>query len=143
MDELGHRPGDGARQEQPDRAGHRAAVSLAIHQMWKKEEGQDVPWVLAFGAPPAAIMAASMPVTEAHYVGAMTGADQTGQVRHSEAPHHEGQLEGFLQTDRRPHLQPQGRVHDPPDRPGRGRYRRVRRPGLPLGVCHALPVRDG
>lgn len=47
-----------------------------IHQMWKKE-GKDVPWALAFGVPPAAIMASSMPipdgVTEAGYVGAMTG----------------------------------------------------------------------
>jgi UbiD family decarboxylase len=47
-----------------------------IHQMWKKE-GRDVPWALAFGVPPAAIMAASMPipdgVTEAGYIGAMTG----------------------------------------------------------------------
>ncbi|KID82238.1 3-octaprenyl-4-hydroxybenzoate carboxy-lyase [Metarhizium guizhouense ARSEF 977] len=48
-----------------------------IHQMWKKE-GRDVPWALAFGVPPAAIMASSMPipdgVTEAGYVGAMTGS---------------------------------------------------------------------
>ncbi|RAK94965.1 UbiD family decarboxylase [Aspergillus ibericus CBS 121593] len=47
-----------------------------IHQMWKKE-GRDVPWALCFGVPPAAIMASSMPipdgVTEADYVGAMTG----------------------------------------------------------------------
>lgn len=47
-----------------------------IHQMWKKE-GRDIPWALAFGVPPAAIMAASMPipdgVTEAGYIGAMTG----------------------------------------------------------------------
>ncbi|KAF7166713.1 hypothetical protein CNMCM5623_000257 [Aspergillus felis] len=47
-----------------------------IHQMWKKE-GKDVPWALCFGVPPAAIMASSMPipdgVTEAGYVGAMTG----------------------------------------------------------------------
>lgn len=48
-----------------------------IQQMWKKE-GRDVPWALAFGVPPAAIMASSMPipdgVTEAGYVGAMTGS---------------------------------------------------------------------
>jgi UbiD family decarboxylase len=47
-----------------------------IHQKWKKE-GRDVPWALAFGVPPAAIMASSMPipdgVTEAEYVGAMVG----------------------------------------------------------------------
>ncbi|KAE8448154.1 Ferulic acid decarboxylase 1 [Mollisiaceae sp. DMI_Dod_QoI] len=47
-----------------------------IHRMWKKE-GKDVPWALAFGVPPAAIMASSMPLpdgcTEAEYVGAMTG----------------------------------------------------------------------
>jgi len=47
-----------------------------IHQMWKKE-GKDVPWALCFGAPPAAIMASSMPlpdgVTEASYIGALTG----------------------------------------------------------------------
>ncbi|CAG8084375.1 unnamed protein product [Penicillium salamii] len=48
-----------------------------IHQMWKKEK-RDVPWALAFGVPPAAIMASSMPipdgVSEAAYVGAMTGS---------------------------------------------------------------------
>ncbi|KAF2091008.1 putative 3-octaprenyl-4-hydroxybenzoate carboxy-lyase [Saccharata proteae CBS 121410] len=47
-----------------------------IQQMWKKE-GKDVPWALAFGVPPAAIMASSMPLpdglTEAEYIGAMTG----------------------------------------------------------------------
>ncbi|KAH8646115.1 3-polyprenyl-4-hydroxybenzoate decarboxylase [Xylariales sp. PMI_506] len=47
-----------------------------IHEMWKKV-GRDVPWALCFGVPPAAIMASSMPipdgVTEAGYVGAMTG----------------------------------------------------------------------
>jgi phenacrylate decarboxylase len=47
-----------------------------IHQMWK-EIGKDVPWALCFGVPPAAIMAASMPipdgVTEAGYIGALTG----------------------------------------------------------------------
>ena len=47
-----------------------------IHQMWNKE-GKDVPWALALGVPPAAIMAASMPipegVTESGYIGAMTG----------------------------------------------------------------------
>lgn len=47
-----------------------------IHQMWKAI-GKDVPWALALGVPPAAIMAASMPLpdgcTEAGYIGAMTG----------------------------------------------------------------------
>lgn len=47
-----------------------------IHQLWKKEN-KDVPWALAFGVPPAAIMAASMPipdgVSEAEYVGSITG----------------------------------------------------------------------
>lgn len=47
-----------------------------IHQMWKKK-GRDMPWALALGVPPAAIMAASMPLpdgcTEAGYIGAMTG----------------------------------------------------------------------
>ncbi|KEQ58048.1 UbiD-domain-containing protein [Aureobasidium melanogenum CBS 110374] len=50
-----------------------------IHQadeLWKKE-GRDVPWALCFGVPPAAIMASSMPlpagVTEAEYIGSMTG----------------------------------------------------------------------
>ncbi|KAK5991488.1 Ferulic acid decarboxylase 1 [Cladobotryum mycophilum] len=47
-----------------------------MHALWKKA-GQDVPWALAIGVPPAAIMASSMPipdgVTEASYVGAMTG----------------------------------------------------------------------
>lgn len=47
-----------------------------IHNLWKKE-GKDVPWALCLGVPPAAIMAASMPlptgVTEAEYIGSMTG----------------------------------------------------------------------
>lgn len=32
-----------------------------IHQLWKAE-GRDCPWALCFGVPPAAIMAASMPI---------------------------------------------------------------------------------
>ncbi|KAH8799169.1 UbiD decarboxylyase family [Xylogone sp. PMI_703] len=48
-----------------------------IHQQWK-EQGKDVPWALAFGVPPAAIMAASMPipdkVDEAGYIGAFAEA---------------------------------------------------------------------
>lgn len=48
-----------------------------IHQMWKKE-GRDMPWALAFGVPPAAIMAASMPLptglSEAEYIGSLVGA---------------------------------------------------------------------
>ncbi|RFU30795.1 hypothetical protein B7463_g5536, partial [Scytalidium lignicola] len=48
-----------------------------IHKMWK-EQGRDVPWAVAFGVPPAAIMASSMPlpdgVSEADYIGAMTGS---------------------------------------------------------------------
>lgn len=49
-----------------------------IHQLWKKEgRGVDIPWALSLGAPPAAVMASSMPlpdrVSEAEYVGAMTG----------------------------------------------------------------------
>ncbi|KAI9727009.1 MAG: Ferulic acid decarboxylase 1 [Cirrosporium novae-zelandiae] len=47
-----------------------------IHQMWKKE-GKDVPWALALGVPPAAVMTSSMPipdgVTEAGYIGSMVG----------------------------------------------------------------------
>lgn len=47
-----------------------------IHRLWK-EKGQDVPWALCFGVPPAAIMASAMPLpdglTEADYIGAMTG----------------------------------------------------------------------
>jgi UbiD family decarboxylase len=47
-----------------------------IFQMWK-EKGEDVPWALALGVPPAAIMVSSMPlpdgVTEAEYIGSMTG----------------------------------------------------------------------
>ncbi|KAK7522167.1 UbiD decarboxylyase family [Phyllosticta citriasiana] len=47
-----------------------------IWDMWRKE-GKDVPWALAFGVPPAAIMASSTPmpesVSEGEYVGAMTG----------------------------------------------------------------------
>ncbi|GJD04095.1 3-octaprenyl-4-hydroxybenzoate carboxy-lyase-like protein [Colletotrichum higginsianum] len=48
-----------------------------IHQMWKKE-GKDMPWALVFGVPPAAIMAASMPLpgglSEAEYIGSLVGA---------------------------------------------------------------------
>lgn len=47
-----------------------------IHQMWM-EKGEDMPWALAFGVPPAAIMASSMPlpdgVSEAEYTGALVG----------------------------------------------------------------------
>ena len=47
-----------------------------IHQMWKKE-GKDMPWALAFGVPPAAIMASSMPLpgglSEGEFVGALAG----------------------------------------------------------------------
>ena len=48
-----------------------------IQRMWKNI-GKNCPWALCFGVPPAAIMASSTPlpdgVTEAEYVGAMTGA---------------------------------------------------------------------
>ena len=47
-----------------------------VQQMWK-DQGKDAPWVCAFGVPPAAIMASSMPlpdgVSEAEYIGSMTG----------------------------------------------------------------------
>lgn len=47
-----------------------------IHQMWKKQ-GKDMPWALAFGVPPAAIMASSMPLpgglSEAEYIGSLVG----------------------------------------------------------------------
>nr|POE77950.1 ferulic acid decarboxylase 1 [Quercus suber] len=47
-----------------------------IHKMWC-DEGKDTPYAIAFGAPPAAIMAASMPipdgVSEAGWIGCMTG----------------------------------------------------------------------
>lgn len=47
-----------------------------MHQEWKKI-GKDMPWALAFGVPPAAIMAASMPlpdgVSEAEYIGSLVG----------------------------------------------------------------------
>lgn len=48
-----------------------------IFNQWKKL-GKDVPWALCFGVPPAAIMAASMPipdgVSEAGYIGCFTGS---------------------------------------------------------------------
>ncbi|ROW17846.1 hypothetical protein VPNG_00804 [Cytospora leucostoma] len=48
-----------------------------IHQKWKAI-GKDMPWVLALGVPPAAIMAASMPLpdglSEAEYIGALVGS---------------------------------------------------------------------
>ncbi|KKA30238.1 hypothetical protein TD95_003741 [Thielaviopsis punctulata] len=47
-----------------------------IHKMWV-DAGKDMPWALAFGVPPAAIMVSSMPlpdgVTEAEYIGALVG----------------------------------------------------------------------
>ncbi|PHH61473.1 hypothetical protein CDD81_320 [Ophiocordyceps australis] len=48
-----------------------------IHEMWKKES-KNMPWALAFGVPPAAIMAASMPLPdglcEAEYIGSLAGS---------------------------------------------------------------------
>ena len=48
-----------------------------IREMWKKE-GRDMPWALVFGLPPAAMMAASMPLpdglSEAEYIGALGGS---------------------------------------------------------------------
>ncbi|KAH6871623.1 UbiD decarboxylyase family [Thelonectria olida] len=48
-----------------------------IHQMWK-QEGKDMPWALVFGVPPAAIMAASMPLpdglSEAEFIGSLVGS---------------------------------------------------------------------
>ncbi|RJE23104.1 cytoplasm protein [Aspergillus sclerotialis] len=47
-----------------------------ISQMWK-EKGQDMPWALCFGVPPAAIMASGMPIPkwtdESGFVGALSG----------------------------------------------------------------------
>lgn len=47
-----------------------------IHQMWK-EKGQDMPWALCFGVPPAAIMVSGMPIpkwtNETDFIGALTG----------------------------------------------------------------------
>ncbi|ROV92569.1 hypothetical protein VMCG_08913 [Cytospora schulzeri] len=48
-----------------------------MHQEWKKI-GKDMPWALAFGVPPAAIMASSMPLpdglSEAEYIGSLVGS---------------------------------------------------------------------
>lgn len=48
----------------------------AIWQMWK-DRGQDMPWALCFGVPPAAIMVSGMPIPkwtdESGYVGAISG----------------------------------------------------------------------
>ncbi|KAI9925345.1 hypothetical protein ASPWEDRAFT_164080 [Aspergillus wentii DTO 134E9] len=47
-----------------------------IWQMWK-DKGQDMPWALCFGVPPAAIMVSGMPIPkwtdEAGFVGALSG----------------------------------------------------------------------
>ncbi|GFF79590.1 UbiD family decarboxylase [Aspergillus lentulus] len=47
-----------------------------LHELWKVE-GKHMPWALAFGVPPSAIIAASLPLpdyfSEAGYVGALTG----------------------------------------------------------------------
>ena len=48
-----------------------------IYEQWQKT-GKDVPYAIALGAPPIAVMAASMPlpsgVTEAEYVGSLCGS---------------------------------------------------------------------
>ncbi|KAE8371645.1 UbiD decarboxylyase family [Aspergillus bertholletiae] len=47
-----------------------------IQEMWRKQ-GKDVPWALALGVPPAAIIAAALPIpdgiSELGYVNALTG----------------------------------------------------------------------
>ncbi|KAL4881913.1 UbiD decarboxylyase family [Aspergillus karnatakaensis] len=47
-----------------------------IYQMWK-DKGEDMPWALCFGVPPAAIMVGGMPipkgVDEAGFIGALIG----------------------------------------------------------------------
>ncbi|KAJ6014068.1 hypothetical protein N7540_008659 [Penicillium herquei] len=47
-----------------------------IWQMWK-DRGEDMPWALCFGVPPAAIMVGGMPIpkwtNEAGFIGALTG----------------------------------------------------------------------
>ncbi|KAL4961167.1 UbiD family decarboxylase [Aspergillus stella-maris] len=47
-----------------------------IYQMWK-DKGEDMPWALCFGVPPAAIMASGMPIPkgidEAGFIGALIG----------------------------------------------------------------------
>ncbi|EEU33817.1 uncharacterized protein NECHADRAFT_55997 [Fusarium vanettenii 77-13-4] len=51
-----------------------------IGKIWAqwKERGEDVPWACAFGVPPAATLASSMPLpdglSEADFVGALTGS---------------------------------------------------------------------
>lgn len=48
-----------------------------IFQMWK-DKGQDMPWALCFGVPPAAIMVGGMPIPkwtdEAGFIGALIGS---------------------------------------------------------------------
>lgn len=48
-----------------------------IHDQWAKEGKKEIPWALAFGVPPTAAMAASMPLPEGisdpGYVGALCG----------------------------------------------------------------------
>ncbi|KAJ5739125.1 hypothetical protein N7533_011909 [Penicillium manginii] len=47
-----------------------------IYQMWK-DKGEDMPWALCFGVPPAAIMVGGMPIPkwtdEAGFIGALVG----------------------------------------------------------------------
>ncbi|OJD33784.1 3-octaprenyl-4-hydroxybenzoate carboxy-protein [Diplodia corticola] len=78
-----------------------------VQQMWKREGKKELPWALAFGVPPAAIMASSMPlpdgVSEAGYVGAMAGTPldvvrcETNELRVPASS--EIVLEGTLSTD--------------------------------------------
>ncbi|RBR26103.1 uncharacterized protein FIESC28_01131 [Fusarium coffeatum] len=52
-----------------------------MHQLWKKE-GRDMPWTLAFGVPPAAVMVSSMLLPngffEAEYIGSLVASSLEG-----------------------------------------------------------------
>ena len=89
-----------------------------IREQWAAI-GKDVPWALAFGVPPAAIMASSMPlpdgVSEAEYVGCMTGSGlevvrcETNDL-HVPA-NAEIVLEGYMSTTEKGFEGPYGEMH--------------------------------
>jgi UbiD family decarboxylase len=89
-----------------------------IFEQWQKI-GQDVPYAIALGAPPVAVMAASMPlpegVTEAEYVGSLCGSPlelvkcETNDIM--VPANSEIVLEGTISVRDRGHEGPFGEMH--------------------------------
>lgn len=89
-----------------------------IHQMWR-ERGEPTPWAFVLGAPPAAIVAAGMPlpaeVSEDGYIGALAGSPvevvrcETNGLRVPATA--EIVLEGFISPDETAPEGPMGEYH--------------------------------